>query len=254
MSPRGPKISAFIVCMNEEQQIRRCLESIKWCDEIVIIDSGSTDKTLDICREYTDRIFVRPWPGFVAQKGFGLEQCRGEWVLNLDADEAVTPELRDEMLAAVTAPGDYNGFYLLRVVFYLGKFWRKGGWYPEYRLRLCRRAVTTWGGSDPHEKAIVEGATTRLNSELWHFTYDNISNQIRSLNKFASDTAATLYGKGKRFSVSQLILNPIARFIKFYVFRKGYKEGFRGFLVAIFETFYVFLKYAKLWELSQKKK
>lgn len=248
-----PTVSAFIVCMNEERQIRRCLDSIKWCDEIVVIDSGSTDRTLEICREYTDRIVNRPWPGFVEQKRFGLLQCTSDWVLNIDADEVVTDELRDEIQATLMAPGGHQGFYLLRVVHYLGKFWRKGGWYPEYRLRLCLRTATTWGGDDPHEKAIVSGPTRRLRGELHHFTYEDFSNQIRSLNNFATAAADTLWKKGVRPSLLKILLNPLARFVKFYLLRKGFREGMSGFLVAGIEAFYVYLKYVKLWERSQRR-
>jgi glycosyltransferase involved in cell wall biosynthesis len=243
-----PLISAFIICMNEERQIRRCLESIKWCDEIIVIDSGSTDATLSICREYTDKIFERAWPGFIEQKRFGLEKCKGEWVLNLDADEVVTPELEKEIKDTIRGEHPANGYHLLRVVFYLGKFWRKGGWYPEYRLRLCRRSATTWGGEDPHEKAIVDGLTARLKGELQHYTYHDISNQIRTLNSFASASAETMWRKGERANIFRILGNPAARFVKFYLLRKGFLEGFSGFVVAIIESFYVFLKYIKLWE------
>jgi len=241
-------ISAFIVCVNEEKHIRRCLESLKWCNEIVVIDSGSTDRTIEICREYTANVIQRPWPGFVAQKSFGLSQCHGEWALNIDADEVVTPELRDQILAVMASPNALNGYYILRVVYYLGKFWRKGGWYPEYRLRLCRRSVTTWGGDDPHEKAIVSGATARLTAELLHYTYEDVSNQIRSLNSFATTAAETMWKKGRRTSLPQILFNPVGRFIKFYFIRKGYREGISGLLVAGIEAFYVYLKYVKLWE------
>ena len=154
-TPNRPRstITAFIICHNEASQIRRCLRSIAWCDEIVIVDSGSTDKTLDICKEFTEKIFHRDWDGYVTQKKFALEQCTSEWVFNIDADEEVSDSLRDEILALLEEDHrvqTVNGCYTNRVVFYLGRWWDKGGWYPEYRLRLCRRAVTVWGGHDPH--------------------------------------------------------------------------------------------------------
>ncbi len=253
MEPTAPLISAFIVCCNEERNIRRCLESVRWCDEILVIDSGSTDQTLEICREYTQRIFERPWPGFVAQKQFGLEQCRGEWILNLDADEEVSPELRDEILRAIEPPHSdgLNGFQLSRVVFYLNRWWRKGGWYPEYRLRLCRRAATTWGGKDPHEKATVVGRTKRLKGELRHYTYSDMGHQIRSLNNYSSTAARSMFENGKKASMIKLLFNPPARFLKFYLVKRGFREGLPGLIVALLESYYVFMKYAKLWELSR---
>jgi len=206
------------------------------------------DKTLDICRRYTSRIIQRPWPGFVAQKRFGLEQCQFDWVLNIDADEVVTPELRIEIEHTLASDQVTAGYELLRVVNFLGKFWRRGGWYPEYRLRLCRRSVTSWGGDDPHEKALVIGRVRRLRRELLHYTYDDFSNQIRSLNNFASTASETLFKKGVKPSFFAVLTRPVARFFKFYVLRRGFLEGLSGFYVACIEAFYVFLKYVKLWE------
>ena len=255
---RNSTISVFVVCCNEEQKIRRCLESVSWCDEIVVIDSGSTDSTLEIVRNFTQKIISRPWPGFVEQKRFGLEQCTGEWVLNLDADEEVSPELRSEISALLARDAQgavtQNGFELQRTVFFLGKWWRKGGWYPERRLRLCRREVTTWGGDNPHEKAIVQGAVGRLGGELYHFTYTNLADQVRSLNSLSTAAAETLFAKGVSGSLAACVTRPLARFVKFYLIKKGFLEGPEGLLVALMETWSVFLKYAKLWELGRRGK
>jgi glycosyltransferase involved in cell wall biosynthesis len=249
------EISAFIVCMNEENKIRRALESVKWCDEIVVIDSGSTDKTIEICRTYTDKIFIRPWPGYVAQKRFALEQCTKEWVLNLDADEEVSEELKDEILTILKNDDlSINGYQLSRVVFFLGKWWRRGGWYPEFRLRLCRRITTSWGGRDPHEKASVTGKVKRLEGELHHYTYSDISHQIRTLNSYSYQAARSLFEQGERASALKLVTRPIMRFIKWYFLKRGFLEGFPGFIVAILESYYVFQKYAKLWEFERSEK
>jgi glycosyltransferase involved in cell wall biosynthesis len=238
--------------MNEARNIRRCLESISWCTEIIVIDSGSTDDTLSICKELGARVINRPWPGYVEQKRFGLLQSTGDWVLNLDADEEVSPELKDEILTQLAADDQtVNGFELSRVVFYLNRWWRKGGWYPEYRLRLCRRSKTTWGGADPHEKAIVDGNTKRLKGELWHYTYRTMTDHIQRLNQHSTSAARTMFNNKKRFSLISVFFNPIGRFFKFYIFKKGYLEGGPGLVVALFEAFYVLLKYLKLWELER---
>ena len=248
-------VSAFVICMNEERNIRCCLESIKWCDEIVIVDSGSTDETLSICREYTDRIFERNWPGFVEQKRFALGQCTHDWVLNIDADEEVSFELRDELLEVLSADlkqqVDYSGYQLLRVVFYLNRWWRKGGWFPEFRLRFFRRKATSWGGEDPHEKALVSGKVTRLRGELRHYTYADMSQHARSLNLLSSVAAASMHSRGETSTLVQMLLNPLFRFFKFYVLKKGFLEGLPGLIVAFLEGHYVFLKYVKLWELER---
>jgi glycosyltransferase involved in cell wall biosynthesis len=251
------EISAFVICLNEEKRIRRCLESLKWCDEIIIVDSGSTDATLDICREYTSKIFHNDWPGYVAQKRFGLELCTREWVLNLDADEEVSDALRDEILREVLDPKrstGINGFFISRVVNYMNRWWRRGGWYPEYRLRLGRKAHTSWGGHDPHEKALVSGPVKRLGGELFHYTYFDITDHVRRLNSYSSTAARSLFSHGKRSSSRKLFLNPLSRFFKFYILKKGFLEGFPGFLVACLEGYYVFLKYVKLWELERLSK
>lgn len=247
------RISAFIVCCNEESKIDRCLSSVSWCDEIVLVDSGSTDRTIELAQRYSPKIFTRPWPGYVAQKAFGLEQCTSEWVLNLDADEEVSPELRAEILELLANDdGSINGWYVNRVVFFLGKWWRKGTWYPEYRLRLCRRSKTTWGGRDPHEKALVAGETRRLSGELRHYTYANITHQVQTLNNYALQAARAMKATGKKPSIAKIFLHPPIRFIKSYFFKRGYREGLPGLIVAVLESGYVFLKYVKLWELNRK--
>lgn len=248
------KVSAFVICFNEEKKIERCLKSVAWCDEIVVIDSGSTDATLEIARRYTDRIIQRPWPGHREQKSFGLGECRHEWVLNIDADEVVSDGLRDEIVARLQSDdGSINGFELLRVVFFQGRFWRKGGWHPEYRLRLLRRSAATWGGENPHECALVSGRTARLKGELLHFSFADFTEQLRSIGSLSNAAALSMHRRGIKPSLRRLFLNPIARFVKFYIVRKGYREGFVGLLAAVMEAFSVFFKYARLWEMRSKR-
>ena len=249
-------LSAFIVCCNEEHNMRRCLQSLSWCDEVVVVDSGSTDGTLEICKEFGARVIHNPWGGFVAQKRFALAQCSYDWCLNLDADEEVSEELRAEIIEALSKDSPINGYKVSRVVFHLGRWWRKGGWYPEYRLRLVRRSKTNWGGEDPHERAEVSGAVGALAGELRHYTYDDLADQIDTVNRFSSIAARSMFKReqeGTRRGTPLFIMmfaNPIARFFKFYFVRKGYREGMPGLVVAIIESFGVFLKYAKRWEIK----
>ncbi len=248
-------VSAFIVCRDEERQIRRCLESVAWCDEVVVVDSGSTDRTIEICREFTDKISYRAWTGYVDQKRYALSLCSGEWVLNLDADEEVSPDLARELVRITELDAQnkirFNGYYLNRVVFFLNRWWRKGGWYPEYRLRFCRRSATIWGGEDPHEKASVTGTTTRCKGEMFHYSFTDLTDYIRRLNALASNAAVTMRRRGERCNVlTHIILRPIARFFKFYLFKKGFREGTAGLVVALVESYGVLMKYSKLWELS----
>ncbi len=255
---KQPFISAFIICMNEEERIAAALDSVKWCDEIVVVDSGSTDRTVEICSEYTDRVFERDWPGYVAQKQFALEQCRGEWVLCVDADEVVSPELCNNIRLVVAADKDnrsnINGYWVSRVVFFLDRWWSRGGWYPEHKLRLMRRSMTTWGGADPHEHPLVEGKIGRLDGDLLHYTYNNMQCEINTLNKFSSIAAEMMHKRGKKFALRNLFFNPLARFLKFFLIKRGFREGLAGFMVAVTEAYFVFLKYAKLWEIEHNKK
>ena len=251
---RRPSISAFVVCCNEERQIRRCLESVQWCEEIIVIDSGSTDATLRICQEFGARIIHRAWNGYAEQKAFGLSQCTSEWVLNLDADEEVSADLRKEIEERLSTPdvSSVLGFNLSRVVVYLGTTWDKGGWYPEYRLRLMRRTAARWGGDEPHERAFVDGPVARLRKPLFHYTHTGIEDHLATLNRFSSIAAAGLYKRGARASTLTILARPLGRFCKFYLLRHGYREGQFGLIVALLEAGYVFLKYAKLWELRRR--
>ena len=241
------RLSCTIICYDEEDNIRAALESVKWCDEIVVVDSFSHDRTVEICREYTDRIYQREWPGFVEQKAFALEQTRHPWVLNLDADERVSPELRREIEDALRAP-QADGYYIPRLVYYLGRWWHRGGWYPDYRLRLFRRDQVVWGGVDPHEKVLLHGRSARLRGALLHYTYRDIADHLATINGFTGVAANQLLLRGKRASLSDLIVRPFWRLVRYYLLRRGFTEGIAGLFVAQTAAFYVFAKYAKLWE------
>jgi glycosyltransferase involved in cell wall biosynthesis len=249
--PRS-SISAFVICRDEEAQIRRCLASITWCDEIIVIDSGSTDRTVEICKEYTPLVRHNDWPGYLKQKEFGLSLCTSEWVLNIDADEEVSPELATEIQAILVADrrGEIsaNGYNLNRLVFFLNRWWNKGGWHPEYRLRLLRRSAASWGGLCPHEKAIVSGHINRCRGDIYHYSFTDLTDFVRRSNTLASNAAASLATLGRTARLSDLLIRPIARFFKFYVIKKGYREGFAGLIVALIEANSTMLKYAKVWE------
>jgi glycosyltransferase involved in cell wall biosynthesis len=245
-------ISAIIVCYNEEENIRACLESVSWCSEIIVVDARSTDCTLDIVREFTDLIFVRDWPGYREQKQFALDQARLEWVLNIDADERVSPELRAEIRRELSdGAAGVDGFFVPRLVHYLGRWWYRGGWYPDYRLRLFRRAKARWGGVNPHEKVLIDGHTRRLASNLLHFTYADVSQHIRTVNRL-TDISSIEFIKRRpaaRVGVSRLVLRPAWRFFRSLVVQRGIFEGWPGLFVGATAAFYAFLKYAKSAEL-----
>src|SRR5262249_14857670 len=161
-----------------------------WCDELVVVDGGSTDRTVELVRSFTDRVVYHPWPGYRAQKQFALDAAGGEWVLNVDADERVTPELSAEIRAALaTAPARVSGFAVPRLVCYLGRWWYHGGWYPRRVLRVVRRRDARWGGVDPHERAVVDGRVVPLRWPILHYTYRDISDHLRSINKLTAVAA-----------------------------------------------------------------
>jgi glycosyltransferase involved in cell wall biosynthesis len=243
-----PRLSATVICKDEAEKIRGCLKSLRFCDEIVVVDSGSTDGTLEICRELADRVIERGWPGYVAQQNYARSQAWGEWVLSIDADERVSPELARAIGGALAGSPSVDGFRITRHVHYLGRWIDHSGWYPERRVRLFRRERGRWEGIDPHYDVVVEGAVADLPGEILHYTYDDIEDHVRTLNRFSSILAREHRSRGRRFSWVSLLLRPPLEFFKKYVLKRGVQDGAPGFFVAALSSFYVFLKLAKLWE------
>lgn len=245
------KISACVTAGNEEAKIRRCLESLKWCDEIVVVDSFSTDRTVEVCREYTDRVYQHEWLGYIGQKNLIRGMASHPWVLFLDADEEVSPELREEILAEFEkGPDPYDGYQFPRQVFYLGKWIRHGEWYPDIKLRLFRKDRGRSEGQEPHDHVIVNGQVKTLNGHLRHYTYDDIRDHMDTVNRFSTITAQEKFRQGERFRWFDLLFRPAHRFIKAYLLRLGFMDGTQGFLIAMISTYGVFAKYAKIWELE----
>lgn len=245
------KLSVTIITLNEEKKIRDALESVKWADEIVVIDSGSSDRTMEICREYTDKVFHNPWPGFVAQKNFATEKASHRWILSIDADERVTPELKEEIMALMKAPGA-SAYALPRKVFYLGRWIYNSGWYPDYKTRLFDRERCRWEGAQVHETVKAEGEVLRMKSDLIHYTFDDIEDHIKTMNSYTT-LAAKEYTKKRQISRTDLAFRPIFTFFKSYIVKKGFKDGMPGFIISAAAACHVFLKYAKTWELKNVK-
>ncbi len=243
-----PRISATVVCCDEEAAIEACLESVAWCDEIVVVDSGSTDRTVELARKLATRVIHHDWPGYVAQKNFALEQATGDWILNVDADERCTPELRDAILAALAAGPQAVGFEVRRHVFYLGRWIDHGGWYPDWKLRVVRRGHGRFTGVDPHEKLVADGPTARLPADLVHLTYEGFADQIRTLQRFSDVVADEWVKQGRRFSLLRALVHPPAKFFGCWVWKRGFLDGWPGFVIAAASAFYVFAKHVKLWE------
>ena len=247
-----PKISAAIITFNEEQNIRDCLESVRWADEILVVDSFSSDATLTICKSYTDRVIQREWPGHVKQKQFALEQARGDWILCLDADERLSPEAAEEIkLHVLSGAPAADGFIFPRQSYYLGRWIQHGGWYPDSKLRLVRRGCARWTGEDPHDKLVVDGAAGQLNGKIYHYVYRDISQQLKTVDAFSRITAGQWHQKGMRPGLFPLMFKPPLKFFETYLWKGGLLDGMPGFIISVISSYYVFLKYAKLWELHK---
>ncbi len=251
--PEKSKISVCIITGNEQKDIRRCLESVKWADEIIVVDSFSTDATLTIVAEYTDRIYQHRWLGYIGQKAVAKSLARNEWVLFVDADEAVSESLKAEMAAVFEKgiPSGVNGFDFPRLVWFLNRWIRHGDWYPDAKLRLFRRAKGTCCGNEPHERIDIEGIVGHLKSPLYHYTYENIQEQIGTMNRFSSISAV---GTPKRWSTRKVLFGLLAhapfRFFRCYIIKLGFLDGVPGLIIAVASAFGTFIKYAKLWEFN----
>jgi glycosyltransferase involved in cell wall biosynthesis len=246
------KISACVIAFNEERKIQRALQSVAWCDEIVVLDSFSTDRTVELCRQFTERVYQHEWMGYVGQRNLVREMSVHPWILFLDSDEEVSPGLRDEILDEFErGRGRYVGYQFPRQVHYLGRWIRHGEWYPDVKLRLFRKEFGRTEGQEPHDKVVVRGPVKTLGHPLWHYTYDDVSDHLETLNRFSSITARQRYVEGGAFRWSDLLFRPALRFLKGYFLRRGFLDGAPGFMIAVMASVGVFVKYAKLWELRQ---
>lgn len=248
------KISATVITLNEETNLADALRSLDWADEIIVIDSESTDRTLEIARQFTDKVILQKWLGYSAQKNFATEQASYDWIFNLDADERVTPELASELLALKQAENpNCAAFEMPRKVFYLGRWIKHSGWYPDYKVRLYHRNRGRWVGDYVHESVKVEGEVKRLRGELLHYTVHDASEHHLRLDRYTTLAAREAFEKGKSASIAAIALAPLATWIKSYIIKLGFLDGWQGLAIAYFAAQYVFLKNLKLRELQNGK-
>lgn len=235
-------IGVYIITLNEEKGIEKSLESVKWAEEIIIVDSNSRDNTREIAKKYTDKVFIKEFYGYGEQKNYALSLVSKPWALNIDADEVISEKLIKE----IEDLGDVlvNGFYIPRRNYYLGKPIRYCGWYPDYKLRLHRRDKSKWSNSLVHESLMIEGEAGYLYNEILHFTYNDIYSHIERLYNYAKLSSEILKKKKKKIYPFQLILIPFLVFFKKFIIQLGFLEGYRGVLISMMESYYSFLKYA----------
>lgn len=246
------KLSFTVITYNEADNIAGCLESIKWADEIIVVDSFSTDRTVEIAENYTGKIFRVQWQGHVKQKQFALDQTTGDWVLSLDADERLSPEAAVEVANILKHPEtEANGFTFPRQSFYLGKWINFCGWYPDRKLRLVRNGKAKWTGQDPHDKLVAEGVTAHLNGRILHYVYRNISHQLSTVDAFSRISAEQWMKQGKKPNLFLMLVKPPLRFLEVYLWKQGFRDGMAGLIISVITSYYTFLKFAKLWELEK---
>jgi hypothetical protein len=246
------KLSVTIIAGAEEVNIRECLESVRWADEIIVVNNFTEDRTIEIAREYTSCIFQRKWQGFASQKRFALEQATHEWVLSIDADERVSPELRSEILNIIKSDTQFNGFQIPRRSYFLDRWINSCGWYPGYQLRLFKRTKARMTDRLVHEGFEVEGSIGTLTGDIIHYTHPGIKITIQKINEYSSLQALEKYQKRKVSTVG-LIFRPILAFLQMYVGRKGYRDGAYGVMVSMIHAITYALTMMKMWELQHSR-
>jgi len=250
------KISATIIVRNEEHNIAEVCETVSWADEIVIVDSDSTDRTIEIARTYTDKVFNREFRGYQDKHEFADAQTMGDWIFWIDADERVTPELKTaiEKLREMKASDLADGYRIGRKTEYLGRWIKHSGWYPDYQMRLYRKDKSYWDGVAPHQTARVDGRVEMLDGEFLHYTKRDLSEHHRVTDSYATLGAEHLFSKGKVIGAAGIFTNAIAAFIRTYFLKQGFRDGVPGMIIAGFTAYGVFLKYSKVWEHNNIKK
>ncbi len=245
-------VSVVIVTRNEEKNIGDALESVKDFDDIVVLDAFSDDATIEICRRYPARIYQQEWQGYAQQKQTAINYARNNWVLLLDADERVTLELKKELSDLLRSATDKFGFYVPRKNFFLGKWIRYGGWWPDYTLRLFRKDRAYIEERKVHERVVVKGPAGYLESPLEHYTYRTISEYIKKMDNYSSLAAEEILSNNPQkasFLLLKMTFRPLFTFIRMYILRQGFRDGIYGFILAVLYSHYTFLKYLKVWEM-----
>jgi glycosyltransferase involved in cell wall biosynthesis len=246
-----PKVSVTIITLNEAEQVAAAIDSAAWADEILLVDSGSTDGTPDIARAKGVTVLGREWSGYVDQKNFAAERASYDWIFSLDADERIPPALATEIRALVAREPPMRGYRVPRVAHYMGRWIRTTDFYPDYQTRLYDRRTGRWNGKYVHESVRVDGPIGQLQNELEHYSYRDLRDQLERINRYSTLSALKMRDGGRRAGLLDLMVQPPAAFLRNYVLRRGFLDGTAGFTISVMNTYYVFLKFAKLWELQQ---
>ena len=245
------KISVVVITKDEEKNISDCLKSVQWADEIIVVDSESSDRTVELAKQFTDKIFIRKWEGYVPQKKYALSLARNEWILSLDADERVPVELKDENLNL--APGQFSGFKIRRKNFLLKKEITSCGWEKDYQLRLLKKDKAGLSDRLVHEKFIVDGQVDTLKNPMLHYTFSSFSEYLDKINYYTSLKAQELFRKKKKVGMWTIISHTVSAFFAFFFIKRGFKDGVNGMIISLLHSVSTMMNYIKLWELQNKK-
>ena len=247
-----PLASAIVITKNEADSIADALKSLAWADEIIVVDAESTDATVAIAKQFTDRVYVRPWNGYVDQKNHAASLAAHDWIFSLDADERVPGDLASEIRALLAAEPAMRGYRMPRVSFYLGRWMRTTDMYPDYQLRLYDRRQARWDGVHVHESVKVDrGAVGYLKHELHHYPYKDLSEHLIRMDRYTTLAARQMYEKGRRATRLELLFHPPIVFARNYILKGGFRDGKAGLIISLVNSYYVMLKFAKLWELQR---
>ena len=251
---KGRKLSVYVLTYNEEAKIRDCLESVTWADEIVILDSFSTDRTIQICEKYTEKIIQKEFSGFGKLRNFAVEQCANQWILSVDADERVTPELREEIRSKLAGVPDADAYFIPRKSHFLNYWVRHCGWYPDYRQpQLFDRSKMKYREQLVHEGFDVDGKAGHLREHIIQFPFLNLDQFLRKMDRYSSLRAEDMAKGGAKFHIWQIITHPAAMFWRMYFQKLGFLDGKVGLILSLLYAYYTMLKYAKLWEKLQSR-
>jgi glycosyltransferase involved in cell wall biosynthesis len=243
-----PKLTVTVIARNEAANIAAALESVAWADEIVVVDAESTDETVAIARRFTGRVVTRAWSGYVDQKNHAAGLASHDWILSLDADERAMPGLEKEVRAALAGDPAAHGHRMPRLAFYLGRWIRTTDWYPDQQLRLYDRRHGRWVGRHVHESVDVTGAVGTLRSGLQHFPYRDIAHHVQTIDRYTTLAARQMAEGGRRARLLDIVVRPPLAFLRNYVVRGGFRDAGPGLVVSLLNSYYVMLKFAKLWE------
>lgn len=242
------RISLVVVTLNEEANIVRCLESVRFADEIIVVDSHSVDRTLELARRFTSKVYETDFKGYGRLKREAVERATGDWVLSIDADETVSPELANEIVKVVNGRGDCSAYLMPRKSYFLGRWIAHGGWYPDYVLRLFRKGAGGFTDSLVHEHVSVKGKVGKLKHLLVHYSDPDLKHYLWKLDRFTSLSAQSLYDRGRRTGLVDLVFRPPFMFLKMYLVKRGFLDGIQGLILSLLSSVHVLIKYVKLWE------